>query len=118
MGKVIGRYLVVLLLTSLVGLGIYWFIQKNTAILGLNLPFEEEEHSEEALPFRETEQGEFDESGFSDREEHGMYEESGFIQGIAGILRSLGIITGITIVVVVLQKKERLIFRPRKVQIT
>ncbi len=114
MGKVIVRYLVVLLAACLVALALYLVVQNNSSNLGIGeAPGGFEQHLGKPQESGEVPPADFTISG-NRVQEHGFEGEAGILPGWAGLLRNMGIIALMTVCVFILQKGFGLIFRRRK----
>jgi hypothetical protein len=118
MKKVVFRYGLILLFACLVAYGMYWVVQNNSAALGLNMAGFREHggfpaSDGEGAAFRAQPPGDFEGRG------RGMeHDQVSLLPGLIGIARNIGIIAGITLFVVFLQRALRPLFRRGKLHST
>jgi hypothetical protein len=125
--RVIGRCFVVLLVACLVAFAIYWIVQDNPSIVGTGAAMGEGHRGGAAggrniagggafrgqLPAGEEPPTGLVGSGLSERG-HERQDGAGDLTGLAGVLRNLVVIAGMTVAVVVIRKVSGLVFRRRK----
>lgn len=114
--KTIFRYALILLAACLIAYGMYWFVQNNSAALGLNTAGFRDRGGfpggdVDSAAFQARPSGDFAGRG------HDMeHDQVSLIPGLLGIARNLGIIGGITLVVVLLQSVVRTLLSRRRFQ--
>ena len=125
--RVMGRCFDVSLVACLVGFAIYWIVQNNPSIVGAGAAIGEGHRGGSAggrniagggalhgePPAGEEPPTGLAGSGLPERG-HEPQDEAGDLAGLAGVLRNLVVIAGMTVAVVVIRKVSGLIFRRRK----